>query len=110
VRNNSYQGLILALFARTFAWRENLAPVSPFLEKFYRVFTLERALLVCLVATVLGTLLIANVFWTWRGLNYGDLPYAKTFPRVVPGVLLIALAAQTFFGSFVISLSSLERK
>ena len=105
-----YQGLMLALFARTFAWRENLAPASPFLEKFYRAFTLERALLLSFAATVLGGLLIANVFWTWRGLNYGHLPYATTLRQVVPGVLLIALAAQTFFGSFVISLTSLERK
>ncbi|MBI4623538.1 MAG: glycosyltransferase family 2 protein [Verrucomicrobia bacterium] len=105
-----YQGLMLALFARTFAWRENLAPASPFLEKFYRVFTLERALLLSLVATIAGGLLIGHVFWTWRGLHYGELPYAITLRRVVPGLLLTALAAQTFFGSFVISLTSLERK
>jgi glycosyltransferase involved in cell wall biosynthesis len=105
-----YQGLMLALFARTLAWRENLAPVSPFLEKFYRVFTLERALILSLFAFVAGAVLIGGVFWTWRGLNFGALPYDITLRRVVPGLLLIALAAQTFFGSFVISLASLERK
>ncbi len=105
-----YQGLFLALFARTFAWRENLAPVTPGLEKFYRIFTLERAILLSVTASVLGCLLIASVVWTWRELGYGNLPYAETLRRVVPGVLLIALAAQTFFGSFVISLASLERK
>ncbi|MDO8539744.1 MAG: glycosyltransferase family 2 protein [Opitutaceae bacterium] len=105
-----YQGLMLALFARTFAWRENLAPVSPFLERFYRVFTLERALLLSLAATVAGAALIGSVFWRWRGVHFGALPYDITLRSVVPGVLLIALAAQTFFGSFVISLASLERK
>jgi glycosyltransferase involved in cell wall biosynthesis len=105
-----YQGLMLALFARTLAWRENLAPVSPFLEKFYRIFTLERALILSLIATVAGGVLIGSVFWTWRELNFGELPYDVTLRRVVPGLLLIALAAQTFFGSFVISLASLERK
>lgn len=105
-----YQGLMLALFARTFAWRENLAPVSPFLERFYRIFTLERALLLSLLASVTGGLMIGAVFWTWRGLNYGELPYDITLRQIVPGLLLIALAAQTFFGSFVISLASLERK
>ena len=101
---------MLALFARTLAWRENLAPVSPFLEKFYRVFTLERAIILSLLAFVAGAVLIGGVFWTWRGLNFGALPYDITLRRVVPGLLLIALAAQTFFGSFVISLASLERK
>jgi hypothetical protein len=43
-------------------------------------------------------------------MGYGELPYDITLRRVVPGLLLIALAAQTFFGSFVISLTSLERK
>jgi glycosyltransferase involved in cell wall biosynthesis len=105
-----YQGLLLALFARTFAWRENLAPVSPFLERFYRVFTLERALVLSLLACIAGGLLIGAVFLKWRGLNYGALPYDSTLRQVVPGLLLVALAAQTFFGSFVISLTSLERK
>ncbi|MGH7955637.1 MAG: glycosyltransferase family 2 protein, partial [Opitutaceae bacterium] len=105
-----YQGLMLALYARTLAWRENLAPASPFLEKFYRVFTLERALVLSLLACIAGGLMIGAVFWTWRGLHYGELPYDITLRRVVPGLLLIALAAQTFFGSFVISLASLERK
>jgi hypothetical protein len=105
-----YQGLMLALFARTFAWRENLAPVSLFLDKFYRIFTLERALVLSLVATIAGGLLIGHVFWNWRQMGYGELPYDITLRRVVPGLLLIALAAQTFFGSFVISLTSLERK
>jgi glycosyltransferase involved in cell wall biosynthesis len=104
------QGLMLALFARTFAWRENLAPASPFLEKFYRVFTLERALVLSLIAAFIGALLIGAVFWQWRGLQYGALPYDVTLRQVAPGLLLIALAAQTFFGSFVISLTSLERK
>lgn len=105
-----YQGLMLALFARTFAWRENLVPVSPFLEKFYRIFTLERALLLSLIASIVGCVLVGIVFWTWRGLNFGELPYDRTLRQIVPGLLLIALAAQTFFGSFVISLASLERK
>lgn len=105
-----YQGLLLALFARTFAWRENLAPASPFLEGFYRHFTLERALVLSLLATLAGTALVGSVFWRWRELGYGALPYDTTLRSVVPGVLLVALAAQTFFGSFVISLASLERK
>jgi glycosyltransferase involved in cell wall biosynthesis len=105
-----YQGVMLALFARTFAWRESLTPASPFLERFYRIFTLERAIVLSFVATLAGVALIGSVFWRWRAMHYGDLPYAVTLRSVVPGVLLIALAAQTFFGSFVISLASLERK
>lgn len=105
-----YQGLMLALFAQTFAWREKLAPASPFLEQFYRVFTLERAVGLSILATVAGGLLIGEVFWTWRSLHFGELPYAVTLRRIVPGLLIIALATQTFFGSFVISLASLERK
>ncbi len=105
-----YQGVMLSLFAATFRWREKLAPGSGFLDKFYRIFTLERGLVLSLGAALLGALLIASVFWEWRNLHYSNLPYALTMRKVVPGILLIALAAQTFFGSFVISLTSLERK
>jgi glycosyltransferase involved in cell wall biosynthesis len=105
-----YQGVMLSLFAATFRWREKLAPGSGFLEKFYGIFTLERGLVLSLGAALLGALLIGSVFWEWRNLHYSNLPYPLTMRKVVPGILLIALAAQTFFGSFVISLTSLERK
>lgn len=105
-----YQGLFLALFTATFAWRENLTRAPRFLEKFYRVFTLERGLMLSLAGGLAGVALIASVFLEWRTAGYGPLAYADTLRRVVPGLLFITLGAQTFFGSFVISLTSLERK
>lgn len=105
-----YQGVMLALFTSTFAWRANLAPAPRFLELFYGLFTLERGIVASLVGAILGVALIGSVFLEWRAAGYGNLAYALTLRRVIPGVLLIALAAQTFFGSFVISLTSMERK
>ncbi|HWA85166.1 MAG TPA: glycosyltransferase family 2 protein [Opitutus sp.] len=105
-----YQGLFLALFTSTFAWRENLTRASGFLDRFYRIFTLERGLILSAAAALAGITLIAAVFLEWRHLGYGPLPYDRTLRKIVPGLLLIAAAVQTFFGSFVISLTSMERK
>ena len=105
-----YQGIFLALFTATFAWREKLTRAPRFLEKFYGVFTLERGLLLSVLGALGGVALIAAVFLQWRHSGYGPLDYPVTLRKIVPGLLLIALAAQTFFGSFVISLTSLERK
>ena len=105
-----YQGVFLALFTATFAWREKLTHAPRFLEKFYDVFTFERGLILSLLGALTGVALIASVFLQWRHTGYGPLDYPQTLRKIVPGLLLIALAAQTFFGSFVISLTSLERK
>ena len=105
-----YQGLFLALFTSTFAWRENLTRASGFLDGFYRIFTLERGLILSLLGAAVGASLVLTVFVEWRHIGYGPLPYNETLRKIVPGLLLMALAIQTFFGSFVISLTSLERK
>ncbi|MGH8020296.1 MAG: glycosyltransferase family 2 protein [Opitutaceae bacterium] len=105
-----YQGLFLAIFTRTFAWRAHLAPPSPFLLTFYKVFTLEKGLALSLLAGLAGAVLIGVVFFQWAACGFGELAYVESMRVTVPGVLLVALATQTFFGSFVISLSSLERR
>ncbi len=57
-----------------------------------------------------GVGLIAHVWLGWRAAGYGSLAYAETLRIVVPGVTLVALAAQTVFNSFMVSVLGLDRK
>jgi glycosyltransferase involved in cell wall biosynthesis len=104
------QTLSLAIFAHTFAVAEGLQPAGRFIGFFYRWFNLEKALLGAAVAGIAGIALIAKVWLAWRAEGYGPLNYPSTLRSVIPGVTLVALATQTAFNSFMVSLLGLNRK
>ncbi|MEO7797870.1 MAG: glycosyltransferase family 2 protein, partial [Opitutaceae bacterium] len=104
------QGIYLSIFAHTFAVAEGLQPASALIARFYRVFNLEKALVIAAVTGGLGGVLIAKVWWEWRGADYGPLAYTQSLRWVIPGVTLVALSAQAMFSSFMVSLLGLERK
>lgn len=104
------QTLALAVFAGTFALVEGLRPAGPLITRFYRLFNLEKALLAAALIGGLGLALIARVYFSWRSSGYGPLVYADTLRLVIPGVTLLALAAQTMFSSFMVSILGLDRK
>jgi len=104
------QTLSLAIFARTFAVVEGLKPAGRYVEYFYRLFNLEKALLAAALTGVVGLALVASVWWNWRAGGYGPLSYPHTLRIVIPGVTLMALAVQTIFGSFMVSMLGLDRK
>jgi hypothetical protein len=104
------QSCFLAVFAHTFAVLEELRPSSAILAGFYRRFSLERALLGAAVLALAGLALIASVYFEWRAEGYGPLAYSRTLRVVIPGVTMVALAAQAMFGSFMVSILGLDHK
>jgi hypothetical protein len=104
------QTLMLGVFAQTFAVVEGLVPLHPLLGWFYRLFNLEKLLLASAGLALAGAGLIAAVWVTWRAGGYGPLAYPFTLRLVIPGVTLIALAAQAVFNGFMVSILGLDRK
>jgi hypothetical protein len=100
----------LAIFARTFAVVEGLKPAGPYLQYFYRLFNLEKALLAAGLMGAAGLALVVGVWLEWRGGGYGPLLYAHTLRIVIPGVTLMAFSVQTIFSSFMVSMLGLDRK
>lgn len=104
------QSCFMAIFAHTFALVEDLRPGNAFIIGFYRHFNLEKAMVVAGAVALVGIALIAVVFLDWRGRGYGRLDYAHTLRIVIPGVTLVALAAQATISSFMVSILGLDRK
>jgi len=104
------QTLFLAIFARTFAVVEGFQPQGAALTRFYRLFNLEKALVASLLTGLVGLALVVNVWLEWRASGFGPLDYPHTLRRVIPGVTLMALAAQAIFSSFMVSMLGLDRK
>lgn len=105
-----YQGILFAVFAKTFAMAEHLLPEDPFMMRLFKIVNLERGLLVSAAVLISGLALLFAAVLQWRGVGYGQLDYARTMRYVIPGATLTALGFQTFLSSFFISILGMARR
>lgn len=105
-----YQIAQFAVFTKTFAIREGLLPADERIEKFLKILTLERGIIISFAAIISGVVLLALAVNRWRLVHFGALDYSATMRLVVPGATLAVMGVQTFFSSFVLSLLTLGRK
>lgn len=99
-----YQSVWFAILSKSFASREGLLPLDVRVDTFRRVFPLERALLVALVAIVVGIagLTVAGVRWD------ASLSSPTSGLRlVVPSVTVVILGVQTGLSSLLLSVLAL---
>jgi hypothetical protein len=99
-----HQAVVFAVFAKTFAMTEGLLPPNRRMETFFRVVSLERALVVAVAMLAVGLVLLAAAVNEWRVHDFGALDYTSTMRLVVPGVTLTALGFQTLLASFFIGI------
>ena len=105
-----YQGVLFAIFTKTFAMNEGLMPEDPGLLKFYALVNLERGLIAGIVVAVAG---LACLLWAiniWRLTGFGRLDYAQTMRWVIPGATCVALGCQTVFSGFFVSILGMQRR
>lgn len=105
-----YQGISFALFAKTFAVREGLLPPDPSHDRVLAMLSLERGLLLGVLALGVGAVLLLGAIDQWRRAGFGALDYSHTMRWVVPGVTLTALGFQTVLGSFLTSILKMPRR
>lgn len=105
-----YQAMVFALLTKTFAVNEGLLPPDAGMHRFHKIITLECGLLISGIALLVGLGLLAGAVNEWRVANFGPLDYAHTMRRVIPGATLTALAIQTVFSSFLVSILGMRRR
>lgn len=105
-----YQAVQFHVFAKTFAVAERLMPEDPWLGRFQRTVTLERALIGAALSLALGLTLLLLAVNQWRLAGFGHLDYARTMRLVVPGVTCTALGFQTVLSAFLLSLLRMHRR
>jgi len=105
-----FQSVLFAILGKTFAIREGLMPPDPRMDRFFRIATLERGLLIGLLALASGVAMIAVTAWAWRTAGFGPLDYSQTMRRVIPGVTLAALGFQTMLSGFFVSILGMKRR
>ena len=104
------QSVFFAAIAKTFAITEGVLPHDPRVQRFSRLLTLERGLLLGIAAGLVGGVMLLAAFSEWRASGFGRLDYAATMRVVVPGVTLAVLGYQMILGCFFMSLLTMRRR
>ncbi len=104
-----YQAMQFGVLAKTFAIAEGLLPKDRQWSVLRKVLTLDRGLLLGIIAMLAGFILLGLSFREWQLTGFGDLNYAETMRIVVPGVTLSALGVQTVLACFFLSLLNFPR-
>lgn len=109
------QWIWCGVLAKTFAMSEGILPSHRVSDRpqakneLTDTSQLERLLLIAAGMAALGIALVGGTAWEWYQSSFGPLEYASTMRRVIPGVGLIALAAQFAASSFLLSVLRLSR-
>jgi glycosyltransferase involved in cell wall biosynthesis len=105
-----FQSVLFAIFTKTFAICEGLHSRDSSLNKWYRVFTLEKGLLVGAALTTIG--LIGSIYSLsdWRSRLFGPLDPVRTLRIVIPSILSLILGLQIILSSFFLSVLGMGRK
>jgi glycosyltransferase involved in cell wall biosynthesis len=105
-----HQLIFFAILTKNFGIGEGLLPPDARMDKFFKFATLEKGLILGLVCVGCGLALILAAVGEWRSLHFGQLDYAHTLRRVIPGVTLTTLGLQNIFPSFMVSIIGMRRR
>jgi len=105
-----YQSIIFAISAKSFAISEGFLPEDPRMSRFFELMYLERGLAISVLALLIGVSLLAVAVFKWQSTGFGRLDYGQTMRLVIPGATLTALAIQTIFSSFFVSILGMARR
>ncbi|HKJ23673.1 MAG TPA: glycosyltransferase family 2 protein [Myxococcota bacterium] len=105
-----YQAITVAFAARIYVVEEEIGPPAPWLERSFRVFTLERGLLGGALVAAAGVFLIGRLALQWAASGFGPLESSVTLRPMVFGSTLVAIGIQTVLMSFVCSMFGIQRR
>jgi glycosyltransferase involved in cell wall biosynthesis len=94
---------LFAIFARTSAQVAGLLPKHATLERFLRIFTLERGLLLGATVALTGFAWSAVAFWQWRETGFGALDPRIVMRDTIPASALMVGGMEMMLASFLLS-------
>jgi hypothetical protein len=96
------QLVLFSLLARTVGVLKALLPMSPSLERFLRVFTLERGIVLGSLLGVAGLALAIYSVNSWAHARLAALDPATMMRVAIPSVTLMLAGAEIVFASFLL--------
>lgn len=101
-----YQTIIFALFAKIYAIN-HLEEKSPFMEKFFKFFTLEKTGFLGGLLVLAGLIIFISIFIHWIKSGFAAL---EETPNFILSLTLLVLGTQTVFSAFMMSILGIKRR
>jgi glycosyltransferase involved in cell wall biosynthesis len=102
------QLVAFAFFTKVFAIGEGLLPQDPKFSRVFKVFSLEKGIVLGLLLLACGLGLLGYALWVWKQAHYGTLSYSENLRRLLPAITLIVVSIQIIFSSFFMSVLGLK--
>lgn len=102
-----FQILNTGLYAKAYTYNKNYEFYNKFIEKFYRIFTLEKGLLLGFVITLVGLGVDMSILLKSAANNFSGIfmPSLAVF-----GSSLIIIGIQTLFSAFLLDIMAITKK
>ncbi len=107
---SGYQAILFAILTKTFAVSEKMLPEDKRLDRLYNTISLEKGLLISLLALLAGFILLGSAVNEWRSVDFGNLEYRYTLRLVIPGVMLASIGFESILFSFFASILGVRRR
>ena len=105
-----FQAVAFAVLTTTYAINQRFRPPSRRVDRFFKLFTLERGGMAGLGLIAGGCLAVLAAVAIWFQAGFGRLEYATTMRLVIPGTTAVILGASVIFNSFLCSMLGLDRR
>jgi glycosyltransferase involved in cell wall biosynthesis len=104
-----YQAVFFGLFTKIYSQLIGLRPEDTRVERWFRLFSLEKGILLGVFLVALGGALLLTAIARWAAVHFGSLEGDELTPRlVIWSVVATTLGIQTVFNSFFISVLGLR--
>jgi hypothetical protein len=104
------QLVLFSVLARAIGVLKNHLPMSGQLERFLRVFTLERGIVVGVLLGLAGLGLAGYSVGSWASERLGALDPRSVMRVTIPSVTLMLAGAEIFFASFLLGFADLRAR
>lgn len=101
-----YQVVNLGLLAKAINYEDHFITQDKFILGFYKIFTLERGVVIGLIFSVAGFILMFMILKEWISTRMGPLHETR---QAILGMTLIVLGVQTIFSSFILSMTKIKK-
>ena len=106
-----YQAVFFGLFTKIYSQLMGLCPEDTRLERWFKLFSLEKGILFGLLLLASGGALLLVAMFKWAAVQFGSLEGDELTPRlVIWSVIATTLGIQTIFNSFFISVLGLRAR
>jgi hypothetical protein len=105
-----FQAVLFAFFTKVFGVTEGLLPEDPRLTRAFRIFNLEKGLLVGSALLLMGVAVAGYSLYVWNGAGIGPMDPIVLVRLLAAVIILITLGVEIICSSFFLSILGITRK